>query len=129
MSLSKEYYVKKILESSEFIKSAKYQKLLKYLIEASAKGNVPKEVTIAYEVFDIDVGRESVNEANIRVYIHNLRKKLDSYYIGEGKEDKIILRIPKGRYKVEFIKKEHKAKSKRNFFIILILFILLLHSI
>ena len=104
MSLDKDFYVKKINESLEFSNSGKYRNLLNYLVDASEKGLVPKEVTIAYEVFNIDAGRDSVNEANIRVYIHNLRKKLDTYYNNEGKDDKLILKIPKGRYKVEYVK-------------------------
>ncbi|MCK4922469.1 MAG: winged helix-turn-helix domain-containing protein [Bacteroidales bacterium] len=102
--------LEKVLSSQEFSGSEKYQKLLRYLVESTIEGNIPKEITIAFEVFEIDVKSDSASESNIRVYIHNLRKKLDSYYANEGKEDKIKIIIPKGRYKVEF----QKVKEKKN---------------
>jgi hypothetical protein len=40
---------------------------------------------------------------NIDVHIKNLRKKLDSYYYDEGKDDKFRLRIPKGHYDATFM--------------------------
>ena len=93
----------------------KYKKLLEYLVKSAIEGVVPKEVTIAYEVYGLDIDESSTHESNIRVYIYNLRKKLDSYYVREGKEDKIRFIIPKGRYKVEFVeKKENEAvKTQR----------------
>ena len=99
-------YLTKILQSSEFQNSSKYQKLLEYLVNSTLEGNVPKEITIAMELFGLEMKDETLGESNIRVYIHNLRKKLDSYYISEGKNDKIQFKIPKGRYKVEFAKKK-----------------------
>ncbi len=129
MSLDKDFYVKKINESLEFSNSGKYRNLLNYLVDASEKGLVPKEVTIAYEVFNIDAGRDSVNEANIRVYIHNLRKKLDTYYNNEGKDDKIILKIPKGRYKVEYVKRDKKSGYKSRIYVSLLFAIVLLLSL
>ncbi|MEO0731749.1 MAG: hypothetical protein AAFZ52_02870 [Bacteroidota bacterium] len=36
----------------------------------------------------------------MRVYVYNLRKKLEAYYAAEGREEKHRLRIPKGSYAV-----------------------------
>lgn len=118
--------LEKILKSQEFSGSAKYQKLLKYLVESSLAGNIPKEVTIAYEVFGLDINSEAVADSNIRVYIHNIRKKLDSYYINEGQHDNLKIVIPKGRYKVEFVKVKEKKKSiaRKRFLIAAVLLIL-----
>lgn len=106
--------LEKVLSSQEFSGSEKYQKLLRYLVESTIDGNIPKEITIAFEVFEIDVKSDSASESNIRVYIHNLRKKLDSYYANEGKEEKIKIIIPKGRYKVEFLKVKEKKSGLRK---------------
>ncbi len=120
-------YLEKILSSKEFSNADKYQKLLTYLFEAFKNNEVPKEVTIAYEVFGIDSEDYSSGESNIRVYIHNLRKKLDSYYSNEGINDKLRILIPKGRYKIEFQKQRLLTKVKiRNVLIpVISLFILL----
>jgi len=107
-----EKYLEKIIVSPEFENSTKYPKLLKYLVKSSLEGNIPKEVTIAYEVYNVEIDESSPLESNIRVYIYNLRKKLDSYYVSEGKDDKIRFVIPKGRYKVEFIPKKESEKIK-----------------
>jgi hypothetical protein len=48
------------------------------------------------------LGRKQEKELNVRVYILNLRNKLKDYYEHEGKDDMVILQIPKGKYQVEF---------------------------
>jgi hypothetical protein len=106
-----EKYIEKVLESSEFKGSQKYQKLFEYLVRSSIDGNVPKEITIAYDVFNIEFEHASSGESNVRVYVYNLRKKLELYYADEGKEDKIQFEIAKGAYKVEFIEKSQISKK------------------
>lgn len=103
-------YLTKVLKSSEFQNSVKYQKLLKYLVNSTLEGNVPKEITIAMELFGMEIKDDTLGESNIRVYIHNVRQKLDSYYRNEGRSDKIQFKIPKGRYKVEFVKIKNKSR-------------------
>lgn len=103
-------YLEKVLQSSEFQNSPKYQKLLEYLVHSTLEGKVPKEITIAMELFGAEMSDDTLGESNIRVYIHNVRKKLDSYYNNEGKSDRIEFRIPKGRYKVEFLKRKENAR-------------------
>jgi hypothetical protein len=98
-------YLNKILHSEEFAKSSQYQKLLKYLVESSLDGKTPKEVTIAFDVFCSEVNHDKETDTKVRVYIHNLRKKLDSYYMHEGKDDELQFEIPKGNYRVRFIDK------------------------
>lgn len=98
-------YLAKILDSTEFKNSAKYQKLLEYLVKSTLSGQVPKEVTIAYDVYNIESDNAAFGESNIRVYVYSLRKKLDLYYASEGKDDKVRFVISKGAYKVEFIEK------------------------
>lgn len=104
-------YIEKVLESTEFKGSSKYQKLFEYLVKSTINGNIPKEVTIAYDVFNIEFDHASSGESNVRVYVYNLRKKLELYYADEGKEDKIHFQIAKGAYKVEFIEKGEITKK------------------
>lgn len=47
---------------------------------------------------DFDVGQDAV----VRVYIHKLRRKLDEYYAGSGRNDAARLAIPKGEYRFVF---------------------------
>lgn len=123
MRVSKEYYLKKILESQEFTGSSKYQDLLTYLYESATKGVIPKEVTIAMEVFGADP--VDMGDQNIRIYIYNLRKKLATYYLKEGAEDNIQFTIPKGRYKLEMVQKYKKASQTNRYLLIAVIILAL----
>jgi len=104
-------HLAKALNSQCFSKSVVLKELLKFLVEKSIKGDSPKEFEIAYEVF----GQKDNNskEKNIRIYIHNLRKKLDDYYKQEGASDEVIFSIPKGGYLVVFsVNKKVIVQSK-----------------
>ena len=102
-----EKYLAKILESNEFKDSSKYQNLLEYLVNSSLSGTIPKEITIALDVFNIEYSHSSKGESNIRVYVYNLRKKLELYYAEEGKDDHLRFVISKGAYKVNFVKNKN----------------------
>ena len=88
------------MNSKALSKSVVNKELFKYLVDQSVKGERLKEFQIAFDVF----GKrgDSDKENNIRVYVHNLRKKLDTYYENEGAEDEIVFEIPKGQYQILF---------------------------
>ena len=92
--------LEKLLKSKTFSKPGIYKDLLNYLVTCSLKGETPKEQQIAFDVFGKKADHEK--ELNVRVYILNLRNKLKEYYQNEGKDDTVILQIPKGKYHVEF---------------------------
>lgn len=101
--------IDKICQSPQFEKSTTNQALLKFLVDSTLSKSVPKEYTIAKEVF----GKDASDSFNVRVYISNLRKKLDEYYQNEGSADKLFIQIPQGQYSVEFLDKtSFSAKYK-----------------
>jgi len=113
--LSKEAKLKilqAILDTQNFKSSKTYRKLLIYLVEASIKNEELKETTIAMEVFGKGSDFNSSEDSSVRVYVSNLRKKLDHYYVNEGKHEKYRIRIPKGHYNLEFAPAESKNKNK-----------------
>lgn len=115
-----ESILEKLLKSDEFSGATNYQRLLQYLVKSSLDGESPKESTIAYEVFGKSAEAVSGSDTTVRVYIHNLRKKLDSYYQHEGKDDKMHLEIPKGHYRVELVDVgKNQQKSRPRFFLVL----------
>ncbi|WP_010135026.1 helix-turn-helix domain-containing protein [Ochrovirga pacifica] len=108
-------FLQKIFESNSFGNSTTYENLLKYLVACTQKREIPKETTIASEVF----GKNNFDPSQstlIRVYMYNLRKKLEKYYENEGKNDLFILHIPKGSYEVELIKRDKPKKKNKSFF-------------
>ncbi len=120
----------KILKSKSFVKKELYQRLLKYLVDASFKGDVPKEVTIANDVFRKGKNFNAAEDTTVRVHMHKLRKNLEQYYQTDGQTDEMKLFIPKGHYQVTFIKNERskirKSESRKNISIILLAFALFL---
>lgn len=92
--------LQKALNSQCFSKSVVLNELLKYLVEKSIKGEIPSEFEIACEV--LGNAQSPTKEKNIRIYIYNLRKKLDDYYKKEGSVDEVIFSIPKGGYELIF---------------------------
>ncbi|MGY6650070.1 hypothetical protein [Wenyingzhuangia sp. IMCC45574] len=108
-------FLKKIFDSNSFGSSTTYENLLNYLVDCTSKKEIPKETTIASEVFgktDFDPSQSTL----VRVYLYNLRKKLEKYYENEGKNDALILHIPKGSYEVELIKRDKPEKKNKSFF-------------
>jgi hypothetical protein len=108
----KEIAIKKILHSKDFKDSSIYQNLLTYLVKCTLSNNIPKEITIAMDVFGKDTSFNSNKDSTVRYHVHILRNKLENYYKDEGKEDKIKLVIPKGHYEITFISPNTKYFQK-----------------
>ncbi len=87
-----------IISSETFRNYDSGKRLLSYLCEQTEKGEIPKETTIGVNLFDADRAQE-MNSAKVRVYVHNLRRKLALYYRTEGKHHTHELVIPVGAYK------------------------------
>lgn len=98
-----EELVQRIIDSGELGRSKIYALLLKFLVESSLSGTRVKEFDIAFEVLgksaDFDISKNSA----VRVCVHQLRKKLDSYYqkYKESATHRIV--IPSGRYTIEAV--------------------------
>ena len=120
----------KITSSTAFQNSDKYSTLLTYLVESTIKGKIPKEYSIAIDVFDKDKNFNPSEDTIVRYYIHQLRKKINDYYETEGKNDEFWLVIPKGHYEVKFQPKPKavKAIKKPDSPLIYVLIILLISA-
>ena len=57
-----------------------------------------KEYTIATEVFGRSKSYDSRSDSVVRVQASRLRAKLQDYYSNEGKDDRVIIDLPKGHY-------------------------------
>lgn len=90
----------RILASGVLGRSRSYAKLLEYLVACAGEGRSPKELEIATQVFgrgsDFDPSQDSL----VRVYAHNLRRKLQRFYTEEGRDERLQLAIPTGEYRI-----------------------------
>lgn len=124
----KKAILKKILESDTFNRGDKYSQLLTYLVESTLCGKIPKEYSIAVDVFDKDQDFNPSEDTTVRYHMYHLRKKIENYYENEGQHDKIRLLIPKGHYEVQFdtesgtkLKLWRKLGKRERFYLAVIL--------
>ena len=99
---SKLKVLNKVAESKVCQSSKTTKKLLCFLVEASINNREVKEFTIGREVFD-KKDFDPAEDSSVRVYVSNLRKRLEEYYREEGANDAIKIDIPKGHYEVVFV--------------------------
>ena len=116
----------RIIKSEAFHNSNLYKELLNYLVNASIENRTPKEYTIATDVFHKGPEFDPSQDTIVRVYIYNLRKKLDQYYNNEGIKEDIRLQIPKGHYELNFVNNNQHRKKKTSKLVLPGLFLLLL---
>jgi hypothetical protein len=92
--------VKEIISSGILGRSEFYPKLLNYLLCHHKAQTQPKELDIAIEVFGRGKDFDSTQDSFVRVYVHNLRQKIDQYYDAQEVSGLAACRItiPKGGY-------------------------------
>lgn len=75
-------------------------RLFDYLVDRAAAGARPKEFEVAAAVFGRSSAFDGAQDASVRVAVHRLRKKLEDFYAGPGRDDAVRLTIPRGEYRV-----------------------------
>src|SRR6201997_2788474 len=96
--------IDKLIKSHRLHSSESLCKLLRYLAEHSLDhpGIGLKEYQIATEVLGRPAGFDPQSDSTVRVQAGRLRVKLAEYYANEGREDPILVEIPKGSYALTF---------------------------
>jgi serine/threonine-protein kinase len=92
----------RILRSGLFAQAPMLSRLLEYVVERTAASQTDqlKEYSIGVEVFDRGPSFDPRTDTIVRVQARRLRSKLQDYYDGEGRNDPVVLELPKGRYAV-----------------------------
>ena len=101
----------KILTSPEFASADQLRAFLRYVVEAAvgALGQEPvqavtlKGYTIATEALGRGADFNPTTDPIVRVEAARLRKRLQDYYAGTGRDDPIRINIPKGSYAPQFV--------------------------
>ena len=92
--------LERVLASSGFARNERMARFLRFVVEQylAGKESELKESVIAMEVFgrrpDHDLTRDSI----VRTEAGRLRARLREYYVEEGKDDPLIIELPKGGY-------------------------------
>ncbi len=79
-------------------------RFLRFLAERHLEGhgNQLKESVIAVEVFGRKPDHDPLQDSIVRTEAGRLRGRLAEYYVGEGKDDAIVIELPKGGYTPAF---------------------------
>jgi hypothetical protein len=88
------------LRASGLLGRTRLLRLFDFLVDASLQGESPKGAVIAAAVFGHRSAAAVGEDASVRVYVHNLRRRLDSFYNGAGRAEIQRIAIPKGAYRL-----------------------------
>lgn len=96
--------LEKILGSAGFRNSERMRRFLRAIVERTLDGatNQLKEFALGRDVFDRGEDYDPRTDSIVRVEARRLRKKLRTYYDGEGLLDKTIIEFPPGKYVPSF---------------------------
>jgi hypothetical protein len=95
-----DFHVTRIRASGILGRSELLQKLFDFLVVCAHAGRVPKEIEIAIDGFGKDARFDASQDALVRVYVHKLRRRLEEFYAGAGRDDTERLVIPRGEYRL-----------------------------
>jgi hypothetical protein len=97
--------LEKVLHSRALQNSESLKAFLRFVVEKTIDNHEAqlKEYTIATEVFGRNSDYDSRIDSVVRVQAGRLRTKLQEYYATEGKNDQIVIDLPKGHYHPVFI--------------------------
>ncbi len=96
--------VERILHSDTLRTSGVLRRLLRYLADKAFSGEADqlKEYTIGVDAFGKPPTYDPRQDAIVRLQVGRLRQKLGEYYRTEGKDDPVVLDLPKGRFKLKW---------------------------
>ena len=92
--------LERVLASTFFTGSGRMSRFLAFIVDKALAGEADrlKEYVIGVEVFDRDEHYDPRVDSIVRVEAARLRSKLAEYYAGEGRDDAVVLSLPKGGY-------------------------------
>jgi len=96
--------LERVLRSSGFAHNERLSRFLRFVVERHLEGrdHELKESVIAIEVFGRRPDYNPKHDAIVRTEAGRLRARLSEFYSGEGKNDPLIIELPKGRYMPAF---------------------------
>ena len=102
----------RILSSPDFAQSGRLVSFLRFVVEETlaGRGERLKEYTIATEVFGRDESFDPQTNTIVRVEAGRLRRRIERYYLTEGRDDPVRIDLPKGSY-VPLFRETHPAPA------------------
>lgn len=103
----------KIIGSRDFRKARRLRDFLAYVVNVALEGNSAKlkAYTIGVEVFERPENFDPITDTIVRVNAGKLRRALERYYSGPGRQDDVLISIPTGRYVPLFKTRDYDKES------------------
>lgn len=99
--------LRRILASPQFAHAETLQRVLRFLFEnAKNQDSAPKEYEIALSAIGRPASFDPKTDAIVRVSMARIRERLQEYFEGEGRREAICLELPKGQYRLRFVRSE-----------------------
>jgi len=94
-----------ILKSDAFLRADRHSQFLRFVCETTLNGDAAKlnEYLIAHEVFGRGAGYSPGEDSVVRRQAFSLRQKLHDYYAREGRDHRVRIELPIGRYVPVFV--------------------------
>ncbi len=96
--------VERILHSETLRNSDALRRLLKFLADRSLAGEADalKEYSIGIDALGKPPTYDPKQDSIVRIQVSRLRHKLADYYQSEGRDDPLLIELPKGHFKLSF---------------------------
>jgi TolB-like protein/tetratricopeptide (TPR) repeat protein len=92
-------HLDKILASPEFANASRLQQFFAFVVQEKLNGaETIKETALAIHVFNRRPSFDPSGDSVVRVAAGNLRVRLRDYYLSTGRDDRLIIELPKGSY-------------------------------
>lgn len=103
-SQDKHLLVERIASSDLFQKAPRLRHFFLYAAECTLDNRLAdvREPVIAERVFQRSLELQGGQDSIVRAEARNLRKRLDLYFATEGKEEPVVVTMPKGGYSLNF---------------------------
>src|SRR5579875_355536 len=98
--IEKRQLVERVAESELFRKAPRVRELFLYVADCTLQNRLEdvKEQAIAAKVFGRSPDAYDLQDSIVRAEARNLRRRLQLYFETEGKDEPVIIQMPKGRY-------------------------------
>ena len=92
--------LERVLASPGFARNERLSRFLRFVVERHLEGRNAelKESLLAIEVFGRPPDYDPKQDPIVRTEASRLRARLSEYYLGEGKDDPVVIEVPRGGY-------------------------------
>jgi hypothetical protein len=104
--------IERIVATDPFRKSARFRSLLRYLAERALNEHAEDltETKIGHKVFSKQFDYSPTEDSTVRVHVRQLRLKLHEYFDTAGREELIVVEIPKGGFMPVFQENPYRVQ-------------------